>query len=153
MPTPSARPAMAAWSEQDIGDLSGESAPTEPAQASSSTPDEVELAADTSADLLREILLRGDRQRTDDLHAQVADLERQVTDKDALIALLMPVLGDVLRQKIRDAREEMVEALYPIIGQVVVRAVSEAIRDLARSVDAQMRTSLTPEMWRLPMLC
>lgn len=149
MPTPSARPAMAAWSEQDIGDLSGESAPTEPAQASSSTPDEVELAADTSADLLREILLRGDRQRTDDLHAQVADLERQVTDKDALIALLMPVLGDVLRQKIRDAREEMVEALYPIIGQVVVRAVSEAIRDLARSVDAQMRTSLTPQsVWQ-----
>lgn len=99
---------------------------------------------DTSADDLREILLRAERERSDDLAKQVADLERQVTDKDALIALLMPVLGDVLRQKIRDARVEMIEALYPIMGQVVVRAVSEAIRDLARSVDAQMRTSLTP---------
>ena len=99
---------------------------------------------DTSADDLREILLRAERERSDDLAKQVADLERQVTDKEALIALLMPVLGDVLRQKIRDARAEMIEALYPIMGQVVVRAVSEAIRDLARSVDAQMRTSLTP---------
>jgi hypothetical protein len=59
------------------------------------------------------------------------------------------VLGDAIRRKIRDAREEMVEALYPIIGQAVVRAVSEAIRDLARAVDAQMRTSLGPRaIWR-----
>lgn len=108
-----------------------------------------EAPPDKSADDLREILLGAERQRADDLAQQVAELERQVNDKDALIALLMPVLGDVLRQKIRDARAEMVEALYPIIGQVVVRAVSEAIRDLARSVDAQMRTSLTPQsVWQ-----
>ena len=75
---------------------------------------------DTSVNDLREILLRAERERADELARQVADLERQVTDKEALIALLMPVLGDVLRQKIRDARAEMIEALYPIIGQVVV---------------------------------
>jgi hypothetical protein len=107
-------------------------------------PRDQPTSPDTSADDLREILLRAERERSDDLAKQVADLERQVTDKEALVALLMPVLGDVLRQKIRDARAEMIEALYPIIGEVVVRAVSEAIRDLARSVDAQMRTSLTP---------
>lgn len=125
-----------------------------PAMVSSSDRDEAdplswpaldqEAPLDKSADDLREILLGAERQRADDLAQQVAELERQVNDKDALIALLMPVLGDVLRQKIRDARAEMVEALYPIIGQVVVRAVSEAIRDLARSVDAQMRMTLTP---------
>lgn len=128
---------MAFSSEQDDTSLSGEPALELPAWS------------DTSADDLREILLRAERERSDDLSRQVADLERQVTDKEALIALLMPVLGDVLRQKIRDARAEMIEALYPIIGEVVVRAVSEAIRDLARSVDAQMRTSLTPSAaWR-----
>ena len=148
MPTPSARPAAAADSEQDVDDLASQPASSGPPQMIVSTPDAAE-PTDTSADGLRDILLRDERRRTGDLEAQVASLERQVTDKDALIALLMPVLGDVLRQKIRDAREEMVEALYPIIGQVVVRAVSEAIRDLARSVDAQMRTSLTPQsVWQ-----
>lgn len=58
-------------------------------------------------------------------------------------------MGDAIRRKIRDARDEMVEALYPIIGRTVIRAVSEAIRDLARAVDAQMRASLSPQtLWR-----
>jgi hypothetical protein len=45
----------------------------------------------------------------------------------------------------------MIEALYPIIGQLVVRAVSEAVRDLARTVDAQVRRSfdLRAIWWRL----
>ncbi len=104
---------------------------------------------DTSADALRAILLQADRTQAADLQTRVTDLERRINDKDALAALLMPVLADVLRQKIRDAREEMIEALYPIIGQVVVRAVTEAIRDLARNVDAQMRTSFTPQaLWQ-----
>jgi hypothetical protein len=65
--------------------------------------------------------------------------------------MITPVLGDAIRRKIRDAREEMIEALYPIIGQLVVRAVSEAIRDLARTMDAQVRTSFSPQAiwWRL----
>jgi hypothetical protein len=38
----------------------------------------------------------------------------------------------------------MVEALYPIIGQIVVRAVGEAIRDLARGIDFQLRVAYSP---------
>jgi hypothetical protein len=61
------------------------------------------------------------------------------------------VLGDAIRRQIRDAREEMIEALYPIIGQLVVRAVSEAVRDLARTVDARVRRSfdLQAVWWRI----
>lgn len=57
--------------------------------------------------------------------------------------MVVPVLGDAIRRKIRDARTEMVEALYPIIGQMVVRAVSEAMRDLARSIDARRRDDVS----------
>jgi hypothetical protein len=60
--------------------------------------------------------------------------------------MITPVLGRAIRRSIRDARDEMIEALYPIIGQTTVRAVSEAIRDLARTIDAQMRTSITPQV-------
>ena len=105
--------------------------------------------ADPSLENLRDILFGRYPQQVAELEAELDELERRVTDEDALIAMIAPVLGDAIRRKIRDAREEMVEALYPIIGQAVVRAVSEAIRDLARAIDAQMRTSLGPRaIWR-----
>jgi hypothetical protein len=100
---------------------------------------------------LRQILLGRYIAHLAEMEAQLDDLERRVTDEDALIATVAPVLGDAIRRRIRDAREEMIESLYPIIGQVVVRAVAEAIRDLARTVDAQVRTSLNPQVlwWRV----
>jgi hypothetical protein len=102
-----------------------------------------------SLESLRDILFGQYRQQIAELGAELDDLERRVSDEDALIAMIAPVLGDAIRRRIRDAREEMVEALYPIIGQTVVRAVSEAIRDLARAVDAQMRSSFSPQAaWR-----
>jgi len=108
-----------------------------------------QAGAEPTLESLRDILFGHYRQQIAELEAELDDLERRVTDEDALIATIAPVLGDAIRRKIRDAREEMVEALYPIIGQTVVRAVSEAIRDLARAVDAQMRSSFSPRAaWR-----
>ncbi len=102
------------------------------------------LTTDPSLEALREILFSRYRQQIADLEAELAEIERQISDKDALVAMLSSVLGDAIRQKIRDAREEMVEALYPIIGQTIARAVNEAVRNLARTIDAQMRTSFDP---------
>lgn len=111
--------------------------------------DASESGTDPELETLREILFSRYRRQIAELEAELDDLERRVTDEDALVAIIAPVLGDAIRRKIRDARDEMIEALYPIIGQVVVRAVSEAIRDLARTVDARMRTSFSPRaLWR-----
>ena len=105
--------------------------------------------SDPPLEALRDILFGRYRQQIAELEAELDDLERRVTDEDALAAIIAPVMGDAIRRKIRDARNEMVEALYPIIGQTVVRAVSEAIRDLARNIDARMRTSLSLRaIWR-----
>jgi hypothetical protein len=104
-----------------------------------------------SLETLREILTGSQRRRVEALEAEVETLKQQLDDKDALIATITPVLGDAIRRRIAEAREEMIEALYPIIGQLVVRAVSEAVHDLARTVDAQVRTSfdLRSAWWRL----
>jgi hypothetical protein len=105
--------------------------------------------ADPSLESLRDILFGRYRQQLDALRAEVDDLERQVTDRESLVGTIAPLLGDLIRRKVRDAREEMIDALYPIIGQVVVRAVGEAIRDLVRTIDARMRRSVSPRaLWR-----
>ena len=103
-------------------------------------------AADLELEALREILLSQYRQRIAQDEAALKALERRINDKDALVATITPVLGDAIRVKIRDSREEMVEALYPIIGRLVARAVSEAIRDLARTVDARVQNSFSPKV-------
>jgi hypothetical protein len=98
---------------------------------------------------LRELLFSRYRQKVTELEAELDDLRSSVNDEDRLTAMVTPIIGDAIRRKIRDAREEMIDALYPVIGQTVMRAVSEAIRDLARTVDAQMRTTMKPQMiWR-----
>lgn len=96
-----------------------------------SSPDSL---TSSSVDTLREILLGHDRQRTAALEAELDGLERRLTEEEALISMIAPVLAGALRRKIRDAREEMVEALYPIIGRILVRAVWEAIHDLAHAI-------------------
>jgi hypothetical protein len=107
--------------------------------------------SDPPVEALRDILFRHDRERMAKLEAELEELEQRFTDKDSLIATISPVLSEAIRRQIRDAREEMIEALYPLIGQLVVRAVSEAVRDLARTVDAQVRRSfdLRAVWWRI----
>ena len=98
---------------------------------------------------LREIILGQDRQQIAGIETELEQLEQRVTDPDKLIAIITPVMSHAIRRTIRDSREAMIEALYPIVGTLVMRAVAEAIRDLAQSVDAQMRTSLDfSTLWR-----
>lgn len=99
---------------------------------------------DQSLETLREILFSQYRQKLTELENKLDDLEQRFTDKNTLAAIVAPIIGDAIRRKIRDARDEMIEALYPIIGQTVVRSVQEAIRELARNIDSQMRYSLSP---------
>ncbi len=116
---------------------------------------------------LRGLLLDQQQQRIDadagrpgnDLNACLAMLEDQVNDDEALVATLNPVMADAISTSIRDSRDDMIEALYPITGRLVSKAVAEAMRDLVRiyrSPDAQyvhFRRNQTahpcPRQWRL----
>ncbi|MBE2234509.1 MAG: SH3 domain-containing protein [Anaerolinea sp.] len=121
-------------------------------QYSSSEPDEPLAAAGSPSpaaqpqDLeeLRRILLGEEQGRLAELGVTVDDLQRLLADKNALAAIIAPSLEAALRDEIQQRRDEMIEVLYPIIGQTVLRAVREAIQDLARGVDARVRMSLAP---------
>lgn len=92
---------------------------------------------------LQSILLSSDRSQVEELSATVLELKKQINDKGALAETVAPILGDAIRKQISESQDEMVDALYPIIGQLVMRAVTEAIRDLARAIDAQMRAAFS----------
>ncbi|MEZ4660875.1 MAG: hypothetical protein R2911_25270 [Caldilineaceae bacterium] len=90
---------------------------------------------------LRLLLLGHYQQQMAQMQETVEVLSVRTADKEGLIRTITPVMGDLIRNKIRENRDEMIEALYPIIGQLVMRSVSEAVRDLARKMDAQLHTT------------
>jgi hypothetical protein len=118
-----------------------------PLSSAENNDDLDELIDDPALEALREILFSQYRQQIDRLKTELDGLEERIENKDAFVAMIAPVLGDAIRRKVRDARPEMIEALYPIVGQMVVRAVSESMQDLARSIDAQMRRSFNLQTW------
>ncbi len=101
-------------------------------------------AEEDAMDALRGLLLGDDRTRVAELATQIDDLSAQFDDHDALVQRINPILGEAIRRSIHDSRDEMIDALYPIIGQLVLRAVTEAMRDLARTIDARMRRTISP---------
>ncbi|MDQ3249897.1 MAG: hypothetical protein M3Q45_11905 [Chloroflexota bacterium] len=110
---------------------------------------------DTSIEVLRKILFGEDRNQITLLQSDLERvrglldrLERQINDDEALARTISPIIAGAITSSIRDARETMVEALYPIIGPMVVRAVSEAMRDLARRIDQQMRSALNVQSFQ-----
>ncbi|MCS6844079.1 MAG: SH3 domain-containing protein [Caldilineales bacterium] len=107
-------------------------------RAAPSSPLSEPTADDQALEELRRILVAPTQVEVDRLAAKL-------DDPQALAAMVSPVLGEAIRRKIQEGRDEMVEALYPILGQMVTRAVTEAVRDLARAVDARMRYSFTPQ--------
>lgn len=102
------------------------------------------LAGEPALGELRAILLGEDRAQFDQLKQDVVEVKQLLVDDEKLAPLIAPALDKALRARIDQNREEMIEALYPIIGQAVVRAVREAVQDLARTVDARVRTSFSP---------
>ncbi|MDJ0752457.1 MAG: hypothetical protein QNJ45_02990 [Ardenticatenaceae bacterium] len=60
-------------------------------------------------------------------------------DRRGMAGALGPIIGEATRIQIRDSKDEMVEALYPIIGDSVVRAVTERFREFQRQIDARIR--------------
>lgn len=82
-----------------------------------------EDAANEAADLLRDLLLRSDRESIAGLRAELAAIHRELHDRDQLVELLMPVLNRALARSARDSEAQLVAALHPVFFPLFRRAV------------------------------
>lgn len=55
---------------------------------------------------------------------------------------IAPLISPAIRSQIRNSRSDIISALYPIIGQTITKAISEAILELRRSIDARLQRSI-----------
>jgi hypothetical protein len=106
-------------------------------------------------DLQNQIYILNHRMQTDVADADgllgMSDLIRRTVldSRDDMAEALGPVMGEAIRVQIRDSRQDMVEALYPVIGESVQRSVVEAFREFQRNIDARLKAVLGPRgVWR-----
>lgn len=106
--------------------------------------------ASDQIDELRRVLLKPEI-LIDKISPVIADiLEEEIRNsRDEIAQAIAPIIGEALRRQIYQAREDIIDALYPVIGQTINKAVTESIRELARTIDAQLRQNLrVQDMWQ-----
>lgn len=111
------------------------------------------LETDHQLEELRQVLLKPDA-----LAARISPLlvdilaEHVNESRDEIAQAIAPAVGEAIRRQVYQAREDVIDALYPVIGQMIARAMTEAVRNLAQSVDTRLRHGfqifLDPRYWR-----
>ena len=78
-------------------------------------------------------------------------LRRAEADKHALVSeAVAPFVVQTVRTEIRNSKDELVEALYPVTGRIVKAYVASAMKDLADQINRRLEAN--PVMLRLRSL-
>jgi len=88
--------------------------------------------AEATGDVLVEALRRAEETRHPELSRAVA-----------------PLVISAIRSEIRNSKEMLVEALYPIMGRLVTAAVAGAFRDLVETLNDRIDALVSANSWRL----
>ncbi|MBR0794404.1 OmpA family protein [Bradyrhizobium jicamae] len=78
----------------------------------------------------------------------VAALERAEVNRPRELAnAIAPTVVSAIRSEIRNSREMMVEALYPIVGRLVSAAVANSFRETIGFVEQRINALTSAELW------
>jgi outer membrane protein OmpA-like peptidoglycan-associated protein len=86
--------------------------------------------------------------RTVELIAEyLADIIHEATEKDlpSLSRSLQHVIGPAIAKEIADNRETMVDTLYPIMGGMISKYVTQAIKELMENINRKIEDGLSTE--------
>ncbi len=119
-------------------------------------------------DQLRKILLEQDWEERNELAQKLEELDSQLNNRDKLEERMAPILKDEaerfhqsfpvvygpeitksIKQQIEESQDEVVEALYPIIGRMIKKYITTEIEKLSEKVDAQMEMAFSWEGWKV----
>lgn len=97
---------------------------------------------------LRELLLDDDRAVISQLRARIDELELQ---RRELAARFPELLAEGLGEAVQSKRQHIVDALFPVIGPAIRKAIAAAARDLVDDINMALESSFTLRglRWRL----
>jgi len=110
---------------------------------------------DKRFELLRELLLEEDREKFNTLSDEIVMREKMAARVDPLIDEKIEDLrenfpqyfGETITQtiktQIRDSQDEVVDALYPIMGKLIKKAIVSEIRKLSESINKSVKKTFS----------
>ncbi len=120
-----------------------------------------------SLEQLQALLLAEERHKLAILREEVKRLDQELHTKEKLAVrvdpivedhlqrlhqnfpkLFGPVITDTIRYQIKNAQNEMVDALYPIIGKLIRKYIAREIEMLSERVDRQLEKAFSWEGWK-----
>ena len=127
-----------------------------------------EHASEDDFERLRELLLGGERRDLAAARARIEELERnqhdlprrlpgaavealRVGDNTRVASALSEPVAQALGTAVQNNRQSIVDALFPIIGPMIRKAISEALRGLVDNLNGAIESSFTLRglQWRL----
>ncbi|KUM23188.1 hypothetical protein AU467_09510 [Mesorhizobium loti] len=104
------------------------------------------LGADVA--LLQQYIGGPDRLEAATADILVAALERaEVSRPRELANVIAPSVVSAIRSEIRNSRDLMVDALYPITGRLVSAAVANAFKELVARLEQRLNALTSTELW------
>lgn len=129
------------------------------------TPEEVKTQK--SFEYLRELLLGDDQKDRKQLEQQVVELREDFNTRQRLQQKIDPIIEDKLdymrqhfpemfgpaltlaiKHQIRESQDEMIDALYPIMGKLIKKYIVVELTALSEKIDQQLEQAFSWNMWR-----
>lgn len=79
--------------------------------------------------------------------AKMSQIHGKIIDKKAILEIVQPEIPGFVKTSIDESKDDMIDAIYPIMGSLVTRSVSESMRELARNIDEKMRSTFNFSMF------
>lgn len=116
--------------------------------------------------VLRELLFSPDRRRAEELAEKVDALAltpeqlaeqlpeailRRAGRDDQLARALGPTIESAINESVRDRPGDFADAIFPVLGPAIRKAIAEAMKELVQSINRGMENSFSPRRlrWRL----
>nr|WKN38443.1 hypothetical protein K4G66_06975 [Tunicatimonas sp. TK19036] len=117
-------------------------------------------------DRLRSLLLEDDQKEHKQLVQQVVELRDDINTRQKLQQKVDPIIDEKLsyvrehfpelfgsaltqaiKQQIRDSRDEVIDALYPIMGKLIKKYIVVELTALSEKIDRQLEQAFSWEIW------
>lgn len=117
---------------------------------------------------LRKILLEQDWEDRQALAQKLEELDGQLNNKEQLKKRVGPIIEEQeeemkrnfpvlfgpqitasIKKQIKESQDEVVEVLYPIIGRMIKKYITQEIQTLSDKIDEQMELAFSWEGWKI----
>ncbi len=117
--------------------------------------------------ILKDILLTDDREYAEAIQDRIKTLENILNQRYELSERVDPIVEEQLRdytksipdtlgptitkalqQQIKESQDQVVEALYPIMGKMIKKYIAQELKLLSERINRQLEDSLTAKGWK-----